>query len=1284
MGVSLGTAVFLFIALFAVLNTTVLAAPTAPAAATDLFFSEYIEGSSNNKALEIYNGTDATVDLSEYVVELYSNGSSTPGNTLTLSAITDTMDSGEVLVIANASAAQAILDVADITSSVTFFNGDDAIALKHNGTLIDVIGVIGSDPGSFWGTSPTTTQNNTLVRKDDVCAGQPAGFPDPSDISDEWSGYASNTFSYLGAHTANCASGFTLAKKVTPSEGVAYQSTVTYTVVLKNGTAVSDTNVVFTDSLPMSTTFGAWVDQPAGATEIGDVINWSGTVENGENITFTFTALHTGSYGETITNTAEFSGDTASGTAEAAFTVEYGPTTINNARTNLVNDPRRVTLNGIATMYTGGFFAGGGNSRFYIQDATGGIAVQAFGSNGTLPEVTLGDQVTVTGNIVVFNGEIRIVPDDNVADVTIVDGTPDQVPAPIMKSIADADTDDATLGWLISTQGEIISVQDNTYNVQMDLSDGQGDSLLIFLDKNTNVDYSGIQAGDFYSVTGIAETYYSTHQLKPRIDSDFETAQPDALIVRKHGPTAVIAGQVYTYTLVTTNYTSSTFNNLVITDTVPITNASLAWIGDGGSLVGGTTINWTTGSLAPSTAITTHFAMTATGAAGTTITNDDFAALADEWTTPATGPSVETMITGGCDTGLANHLPVYDIQGSGSDSPSEGDVVNTCGVVIGVSGSLKGFFLQDPAGDGNNLTSDGVFVYRNDTPFVQVGDYISATGLVEERYGVTQLKATFPSDVELLASDWEMPVAVSLNPPADRAAADDYMEAFEGMLTAVPDNINVIGPSNAYGEFYFVRADTGVDRLVLQDNADLDGYRIGMDDGIMMLDEYIVGDVLSGVYGPLHYSFDNWKVQQMAPLDVVTATVLPTPPQFAPAAAAEFTTGAFNVLNFDGADNSVKLDKIVDAIEAMGAPTFLSLEEITVVDTYHYFDNYTVTGVITDLITALANDGHNYDYVYSHADAGGHGVAVLYDTDRVTLDGWSTLQGCSPDGSSSTTNYDPITCPSGEYPLFSRRPVIVTGTVSYDGIDSQIVFIGNHLKSKSGDGGNERRLGQSEMVADFVNGLGDVHVIVAGDLNDFVDSPPLAELYATGGLTNTFFTLPAHERYSYIFNGMSQVLDHILVSDAANADLLEFMPLHMNADYPANWEVDEMIPFSVSDHDPVVARFSLPEAAATVSILTPTNGSIFTSTNGTAVSVPVTITTTDFVIPTDGHWHLWVDGTDMGPVLGYDTMVDLLPGAHVITVELNSPSHTPLGITDSVSVTVEVQYTSYLPIIMKP
>ena len=129
--------------------------------ATDLFFSEYVEGSSSNKYLEIYNGTGATVDLYDYKIVLYSNGTTKPGNTLDLEG---TIDHGAVLVIANASATIYTGDV--ITSTVTYFNGDDAVALEKisTGDYVDIIGRIGEQVKWDAG-GDLKTEDRTLVRK---------------------------------------------------------------------------------------------------------------------------------------------------------------------------------------------------------------------------------------------------------------------------------------------------------------------------------------------------------------------------------------------------------------------------------------------------------------------------------------------------------------------------------------------------------------------------------------------------------------------------------------------------------------------------------------------------------------------------------------------------------------------------------------------------------------------------------------------------------------------------------------------------------------------------------------------------------------------------------------------------------------------------------------------------------------------------------------------------------------------------------------------------------------
>ena len=179
----------------------VLIAGSAYSQPTDLFFSEYIEGSSLNKALEIYNGTGAAIDLSagNYEILIYFNGNTTVGNTILLSG---TIADGDVYVVADDGVDPAILALADQTSTSAFFNGDDAVALVKNGVTLDVIGQIGFDPGSYWGSGDLTTANRTLRRKSTVGQGDNDG-ADTFDPSLEWDGFPQDTFEGLGAHTAN-------------------------------------------------------------------------------------------------------------------------------------------------------------------------------------------------------------------------------------------------------------------------------------------------------------------------------------------------------------------------------------------------------------------------------------------------------------------------------------------------------------------------------------------------------------------------------------------------------------------------------------------------------------------------------------------------------------------------------------------------------------------------------------------------------------------------------------------------------------------------------------------------------------------------------------------------------------------------------------------------------------------------------------------------------------------------------------------------------------------------
>jgi predicted extracellular nuclease len=176
---------------------TAVARPVAAGPAADLFFSEYVEGSSNNKALEVYNGTGAAITLTgAYDVQFFFNGGATAGSTL---ALNGTVAAGDVFVLAHSSAAAAILTQADQTSGGAWFNGNDAIALRRNGTVIDVIGQVGLDPGAAWGAGATSTLDHTLRRKPSVLAGDANG-ADAFDPAAEWDGFALDTFGGLGSH----------------------------------------------------------------------------------------------------------------------------------------------------------------------------------------------------------------------------------------------------------------------------------------------------------------------------------------------------------------------------------------------------------------------------------------------------------------------------------------------------------------------------------------------------------------------------------------------------------------------------------------------------------------------------------------------------------------------------------------------------------------------------------------------------------------------------------------------------------------------------------------------------------------------------------------------------------------------------------------------------------------------------------------------------------------------------------------------------------------------------
>jgi uncharacterized protein len=172
-------------------------------ASAELYFSEYIEGSSNNKALEIYNGSANNINLSGYKVEIYFNGNNSAGLTINLAG---SIPANGVFVLAHGSANATILASANQTSSASWFNGDDAIVLKNGANIVDSIGQVGVDPGSEWGTGLTSTADNTLRRKTSVTSGDTI-INDSFNPALEWEGYAQDTFDHLGTYQGSSNGG---------------------------------------------------------------------------------------------------------------------------------------------------------------------------------------------------------------------------------------------------------------------------------------------------------------------------------------------------------------------------------------------------------------------------------------------------------------------------------------------------------------------------------------------------------------------------------------------------------------------------------------------------------------------------------------------------------------------------------------------------------------------------------------------------------------------------------------------------------------------------------------------------------------------------------------------------------------------------------------------------------------------------------------------------------------------------------------------------------------------
>jgi predicted extracellular nuclease len=356
---------------------------------TDAFFSEYVEGTSFNKALEIYNGSAASVDLAGggYRIEMYFNGSVSAGLTIPLTGTAVT--SGDVYVVTNQSAAAAIIAEADqVTTATNWYNGDDAVVLRKGGAggpIVDVIGDVGFDPGTEWGTGLTSTADNTLRRKGSIEAGDTV--PDDDFVpSVEWDGFAVDTFGGLGSHLlGNSLVVVTCGPTLKTPQGTSATRSVSATDA--DGT-VTDIAVASVTPSPAPGTISRTSFVPAAST--------GGTATAEVSVD---AAVPPGAYSVVMSAT---NNDATPQTATCTLNVWV----VGSAAIHDIQGASHISPLAGKPVETGGVVTAKAGNGFYLQDPSPDADVATsegiFVFTGAAPTVAVGDAVDVTGLVSEF------------------------------------------------------------------------------------------------------------------------------------------------------------------------------------------------------------------------------------------------------------------------------------------------------------------------------------------------------------------------------------------------------------------------------------------------------------------------------------------------------------------------------------------------------------------------------------------------------------------------------------------------------------------------------------------------------------------------------------------------------------------------------------------------------------------------------------------------------------------------------------------------------------------
>ena len=1013
---------------------------------------------------------------------------------------------------------------------------------------------------------------------------------------------------------------------------------VVYTITLNNVGVTTATNTILTDTLPVSTTYVADSSGIVPTIPSAGVYVWVfADVLSNTLHTFNLTAtVDSGvTSGTVLTNTVEASTDTAgdnpaNNSAQWETTacplvfihdIQYVDESVGGTFASSYAD-QTVAVEGVVVAETAEIDL---YDAYVIEDPAGGpwsgLMVLTAGNRDPVNE---GNYVRLIGLVDEHYGMTYLNIKDSVGGRQWVLSSTNPLPAPEVITtgafvrLGNTYSAEAYESVFIEFQNATVTDEDVGFGM-WEFDDGSG-AATGDDEGREDGDYTySPTLGDIYNyIRGIGWYSYSEYKVEPRYDADIGLRAFTPAIA-KDAPSLVAPGALFTYTITVENQLGYPLNGVVITDVVPV-NATFAYALDGGVESSGV-VSWTVASLPSESSVTARFAVTATISI-TTITNADYAVVASNFVTPTAGAPVGTVV--------GAEVAIHHIQGAAHLSPLLGqDVQDVHGIVT--AKRYNGFYMQDPNPDSDIATSEALFVYTGGTPAVDVGDEVLVDGTVAEfRYKADHLSMTRIEGPTVVVSSTSnaLPAAIVIGtggrvPPQqvidDDATGDvetsgtfdpttdgiDFYESLEAMLVQVNDAVAVGGTS--YGVIAVV-GDNGDNAglltprggIVIQPD-DFNPERILVDDAIVSSEPSVnVGASFTGpITGVIDYNdYDgNFNLLNVEPLPSTSGGVV-SETTTAPA-TTQLRVASFNVYNLDPGDSAARFAGLAGQIvDNLQAPDIIGLQEIQ--DNSGSTDDGVVdaTETYTTLIAAIQTaGGPAYDFrdisPEDKQDGGQPGgnirVGFLFRTDRglTFVDRPGAVATTTTTVTLGTTGVELSYSPgriAPTDPAFddSRKPLV--GEFTFNG--HKLFVAVNHFKSKSGDDSlfghsqppvlytEVQRKQQAQVVNEFVDDIlaldPNANVVVLGDLNDFQFSESISDVLAADILTNLANTLPITEQYTYLYVGNSQVLDHILVSDNLfdNA-YVGYDIVHVNAEFAYSSQ-------RPSDHDPVVATFTLP------------------------------------------------------------------------------------------------------------